>query len=328
MEPRLGIYIAGPMRGIPEWNFPAFHQVHDEWVIDPDAILKIFWFCPACQDEQGGFRTDELSGGEDLRDLGFDLRRALGKDLAWIAKNADVVVVLPGWENSKGAQAEVALAHALDIIVTAYDHQADGFGPHGEDLPASVSNVIPFIPDYLQPVENLRGLFDEPAPDRPVGLTPVEGLWANGNDYGYAIESAEVHDSALGPEEVKEQFLRDGEVRVTSSTGGQKGTKLARFELIPAGPLWQLAELYGKGAAKYEDRNWERGYAWSLSYGAAMRHMVKFWSGEDYDSHNDDCPEDCVQHTELPHVICAVFHMFGLAQFMEHNNDFDDRPIR
>lgn len=41
------------------------------------------------------------------------------------------------------------------------------------------------------------------------------------------------------------------EIRTTSRTGGQKGMKDARFDLIPIGALRQLAEHYGRGAAKY-----------------------------------------------------------------------------
>jgi hypothetical protein len=100
-----------------------------------------------------------------------------------------------------------------------------------------------------------------------------------------------------------------------SSTGGRKGQKLARFDLIPTGPLVQLAQLYGRGAEKYEVRNWEKGYEWSNSYAAAMRHLVAFWAGEDLD------PE-----LDLPHPVMVIFHMMALLQFMEQHPEFDDRP--
>ncbi len=105
------------------------------------------------------------------------------------------------------------------------------------------------------------------------------------------------------------------EVRTTSSTGGQKGTKLARFDLIPSGPLWELAELYGKGANKYQDRNWELGYEWSKSFAALMRHAWLFWAGEDYD-----------EETQAPHMASVAFHSFALLQFMAEHKEFDDRP--
>ena len=105
-----------------------------------------------------------------------------------------------------------------------------------------------------------------------------------------------------------------GEVRVTSASGGEKGAKPQRYDLLPVLPLDLLAELYGNGAAKYAAHNWRRGYDWSLSYAAAMRHLTRFWNGEDID------PE-----MGLPHVIAAAFHVFALAQFMVDFPEYDDR---
>lgn len=106
----------------------------------------------------------------------------------------------------------------------------------------------------------------------------------------------------------------DEEVRVTSSTGGQKGRKPARYGLIPTGPLDELARLYGRGAAKYDDHNYRKGFDWSLSFDAMMRHAWAFWGGEDVD------PE-----TGSPHLANAVFHCFALMTFMTEHPDFDDR---
>lgn len=107
-----------------------------------------------------------------------------------------------------------------------------------------------------------------------------------------------------------------GEVRVVDpKTGGEKGSKLARFDLIPAGPLWELAEHNGKGARKYADRNWERGYKWSLSYAALQRHLNQFWGGEDID-----------QETGSKHLVSAAWHCLALAEFMRTHPELDDRP--
>lgn len=105
------------------------------------------------------------------------------------------------------------------------------------------------------------------------------------------------------------------EVRVTSSTGGEKGSKLARFDLVPVGPLTELAELYGRGALKYESRNWERGYDWGLSYAALCRHLTQFWAGQDRD-----------EETGAKHIIAVAWHAFALAQFMETHPEYDTRP--
>lgn len=114
------IYIAGPMRGIPEFNFPAFHAAADRLRSEGHTV-----FNPAERDiERHGvdISKDNATGCEDeaARRHGFDLRVALGEDLAWICAHADAVAVLPGWENSKGAQAEMATANALGLKVFHY----------------------------------------------------------------------------------------------------------------------------------------------------------------------------------------------------------------
>ena len=94
------------------------------------------------------------------------------------------------------------------------------------------------------------------------------------------------------------------EVRVTSDTGGQKGSKLARFDLVPQDALWALAEAYGRGAAKYDDDNWRRGYDWSLSFAAMQRHASQFWGGEDIDA-----------ETGSPHLAAVAWHAMSLLHF-------------
>ncbi|MGW1739994.1 dATP/dGTP diphosphohydrolase domain-containing protein [Nocardia sp. NPDC001965] len=113
------------------------------------------------------------------------------------------------------------------------------------------------------------------------------------------------------------------ETRVVSSTGGEKGQKLARYGLIPAGALRRVAELYGKGAQKYSDHNWRRGYDWSLSFDAMLRHAWAFWDGEDFDE-DPQIPlgED---GERSPHLAAVVFHALALLTFMEEHPEFDDR---
>jgi hypothetical protein len=104
------------------------------------------------------------------------------------------------------------------------------------------------------------------------------------------------------------------EVIVTDPlTGGQKGSKLARFSLIPVGFIWALAEHYGRGAFKYADRNWERGYKWSLSLDAHSRHLSQWLLGEDND------PE-----TGSSHLVAAVWHLIALWFFHKFGKGTDD----
>lgn len=112
------------------------------------------------------------------------------------------------------------------------------------------------------------------------------------------------------------------ENRHTSDTGGQKETKEQRFDLVPARPLWELATLYGRGAAKYDERNWELGFPWSMAYASMMRHAWLFWQGENYD-----------KEMQVPHTTCVAFHAFALTEFLldeggyvGSRSKFDDRP--
>lgn len=106
------------------------------------------------------------------------------------------------------------------------------------------------------------------------------------------------------------------EVRIKNpATGGEKGQKLARFDLIPADALTALAEHFGKGAKKYDDRNWELGTDWSLNFAAAQRHMWQWWDGEDMDD-----------ETGSSHLIAAAWHMMALAHFAKTHPELDDRP--
>lgn len=107
------------------------------------------------------------------------------------------------------------------------------------------------------------------------------------------------------------------ETRVTDpNTGGQKCSKEERFDLIPVAPLTELARLYGRGAQKYETRNWERGYKWSLSYAAMQRHANLFWSGESVDPQFPNCH----------HLAAVVFHAMAMMEFERTHPELDDRP--
>lgn len=102
---------------------------------------------------------------------------------------------------------------------------------------------------------------------------------------------------------------------VNETTGGEKGQKDQRFELLPWGALGEVAALYAKGAEKYDDNNWRKGYAWSLSAGALGRHFAAFMEGEDYDS-----------ETGAHHLTSVVFHALALLEFKDTHPELDNRP--
>lgn len=112
--------------------------------------------------------------------------------------------------------------------------------------------------------------------------------------------------------------VQPGEVRsVDPRTGAEKGVKLARFGLIPQGPLHELAEHFGVGAGKYADNQWRAGYDWSKSYDALCRHLSAFWSGEDID------PDPAMKGAS--HLAAAAWHVFALMEFTRTFPQGDDR---
>ncbi len=108
-------YVAGPMRGIPFFNFPLFHEVTKQLRARGHMV-----FNPAERDNER-YGRDSSNPTGDLhqaeREHGFNLRVALGEDLEFICKNATALVGLEGWWNSPGACAEVHTALALGIPI-------------------------------------------------------------------------------------------------------------------------------------------------------------------------------------------------------------------
>jgi hypothetical protein len=126
---KMKVYLAGPMRGYPNFNFPMFEAVTDYL----RRIEKFEVFSPAEKDlERHDAKIFQREDGNQEKleaETDFSLRDALGSDLAWICKEADGIVMLPGWEKSLGATAERATALALDLKVF-YWNENGGLGVH------------------------------------------------------------------------------------------------------------------------------------------------------------------------------------------------------
>jgi Domain of unknown function (DUF4406) len=111
----MNIYLAGPMRGIYEFNFPAFFKAAEHL-----RQLGHEVFSPADNDANNygdaiwRHRQGDL---KEIEHLGFDLRRTFFQDLEYITLHADAVVLLPGWENSEGAKIERSVALFLKLLV-------------------------------------------------------------------------------------------------------------------------------------------------------------------------------------------------------------------
>lgn len=111
--PRKKIYIAGPMRGIRLYNFPAFDDAAERlynqgWdPINPADIDRDCNFDPEALPEC--WNWDDLPESLNLSEI---IRRDVDALLS-----ADAVYVLPGYERSRGSRAEIALAEWLNLEV-------------------------------------------------------------------------------------------------------------------------------------------------------------------------------------------------------------------
>ncbi len=123
------LYISGQMRGIKDYNFPAF--------VEAEATLKLKGydvFNPARGDIDAGFDTSTPS--QELSST--DMAEYMIRDLNMICL-ADAVCVLPGFEDSKGALAEIAIARFLGKQVYRYPAMTVLTHP---TLPSSDSNDV------------------------------------------------------------------------------------------------------------------------------------------------------------------------------------------
>ncbi len=98
-------YIAGPMRGIPHYNFPAFFEMEGYLRAEGFDV-----FNPAQADYDAGLDTEK-----ELPE-NFDMKEVCARDIAGLL-TCDAIYMLPGWSDSKGATAERAVALWLGLEV-------------------------------------------------------------------------------------------------------------------------------------------------------------------------------------------------------------------
>ena len=89
-------YIAGPMTGLPDFNYPEFNKAADELRKQGYKVVN-----PA-----------ELDGGDTSMTWTYYIKRDL-KELL----DCQGIVLLKGWEKSKGANIEVFVAKALGYMI-------------------------------------------------------------------------------------------------------------------------------------------------------------------------------------------------------------------
>lgn len=137
------VYLAGPMRGIADFNFPAFRRLTKAL-----RALGIEVTSPHEMDEAAGYYWEGFTGNEDLSAYNFDMVERLTEDIHVIGKS-DAVVVMDGWVSSSGARAEASFAWAVGKPVYFFSEgdRSNGFEPYfvemtkGQMSPGVVSPI-------------------------------------------------------------------------------------------------------------------------------------------------------------------------------------------
>lgn len=91
------VYIAGPMTGLPEFNYPAFNAAEDE--------LRAVGHHP----------INPARHGDDHRAPGWSWTDYMRETIRDVTR-ADAIHLLDGWESSRGARLEEHIAQSLGLV--------------------------------------------------------------------------------------------------------------------------------------------------------------------------------------------------------------------
>jgi len=96
-------YISGKMTGLPNFNYPAFEFMHGR-LMD----LGVFNI----------LNPAKIANGDTTKSYGFYIRESLK-----MVAEAEAMIMLNGWEKSKGANLEYQAARAMDIPIFNSDFE-------------------------------------------------------------------------------------------------------------------------------------------------------------------------------------------------------------
>ena len=108
MKNKIRLYVCGPMRGIENYNFPAFDAATLQLRVAGYIVAS-----PADMDRACGFNFEILKNMSE-NEMAKYSKEVFPRDIAMICAN-DGIAFLPGSFNSKGATAEMACAKAVGI---------------------------------------------------------------------------------------------------------------------------------------------------------------------------------------------------------------------
>lgn len=169
-DPRKVVYCCGPMSNMIDYNFPAFFEAAAELEKQGYKVIN-----PAQMDLDSGWTLEEI---KDLDVAQFQefLKGAAKRDLDAL-QQCDAIALLPGWESSKGARAEKAVAEwlGLETIYLKGEAPTEPKQPYNGDERAEwdVSGLIPKIQSSIAP-DDPKGAAG--ALKAPMWLLPAHSL--------------------------------------------------------------------------------------------------------------------------------------------------------
>jgi hypothetical protein len=317
------IYCAGAMSSHPDdFNFPAFFKASEE--LEKQGYEAIN---PAQLDIDAGYTLEKLKQLSPAEFREF-LKGAVRRDLDAI-QTCQAIAMLPGWESSKGAKAELAVAQWLGLdevyledAKTPYESKepdADGWIPHipGDPMPCKQDDFIDIVDSLgfsYYSYQSLGGLYWDndyhnpiikwrPAQPKQPYNSDERAEWGSGFckiDMGDYSSTATAQYAADDPK-------------------GAAGAKKAPMHLLPPDALIEIAKVMGEGARKYQPWNFIAARVCASTYiGAILRHWAEFAKGRDMD--------DGAGGSGLSHLSHIAANCMILLTAKRQGTLNDDRP--
>lgn len=139
MNTNLTYYLAGPMSGIPCFNFPLF--------IETAARLRAAGFdivSPAEMDSEATRQMARSSPDGSHTGVGESWGTCLARDVKIIADEAKGIIFLPGWTKSRGARLEAFTGLLCGHSFANYDPITEWISPiHADTVREALRGHMP-----------------------------------------------------------------------------------------------------------------------------------------------------------------------------------------
>lgn len=337
------VYLCGKMTGMPDYNYPAFHAWAKR-LRDAGHTVRN----PAEEFDGDQSRTRSEYMDRAYTRILYNGPADESREGTWL-KPCDAIAVLPmahgDYQTSDGCffELHLALIHKIPVYWADDVIDLDNIcNPWPEEVlrsfinPPSARTQTPQVAPHVTPEvvaagratgESLGVQLANPHEVRVID--PKTGGEKGRKPQRYALVPMRAWQmilNATSPDEYGEdaalqsrqalQGLRDFIQRAEDDDNVLRliGDRIVNALGGPMAALEAVSEVYHYGSAKYKDRNWERGYDWSLSIDSCYRHLVAVTRGQMRD------PE-----SGLPELAHALFHVLALLTFIEFGLGADDR---